>query len=263
MKLWSTIEPQHLVEAAYPDLVRKFKESKMKPAKKPRKRKGKVDGVEDIEDMLANTSIGETGLKPKGKSRKLAAKKAKCVEAGGSFDLKESTPKKCVNLKIDDYFKKALMNNLEKIRSESPEIQIRSEPPEILIRSGTPEIRTSFQCTSFNMDLSNFGDENESDLSDIIDDIIKRDPLHFLRGGLEGCEGERSKVVEASFFGQTEEVDLFEKTFNEICGGDSDDETIEYEVDEKEFEMLENDESDDDFLIDCAPLGERLNAGIL
>ncbi|KAK4878479.1 hypothetical protein RN001_010985 [Aquatica leii] len=78
-KLWSTIEPQQLVVNTYPDLVRMFEESKAKP----KKRKKVKNTIDDIDKMLANTSISE----PK-------VKKGKCKT-------------------IESYFKKAVMNNFK------------------------------------------------------------------------------------------------------------------------------------------------------
>lgn len=75
-KQLSTIEPQDLVEKAYPDLVEAFKQSKIKPRK--RKKAGK--SVEELGKMLRNTSISEPKTKWK---------------------------------KIDSYLKKAVINNYE------------------------------------------------------------------------------------------------------------------------------------------------------
>ncbi|KAF5293076.1 hypothetical protein FQR65_LT11068 [Abscondita terminalis] len=83
-KLWSTVEPQHLVLKAYPELTESFERSKKKTKKKNKTK----DLVDDVSKMLANTSIS----KPKTKT-------------------------------IDSYFKKAIMNNLggndEEVLSDS------------------------------------------------------------------------------------------------------------------------------------------------
>lgn len=83
-KLWSTIEPQNLVAKAYPDLVSSFEQSKIKKAPK-RKQKTKAT-VDDLENMLQNTSITET----KAKKQKTTKKQTKT---------------------IDNYFKTAVLNS--------------------------------------------------------------------------------------------------------------------------------------------------------
>lgn len=72
----SSIEPQELIDKAYPDLVEAFKQSKIKP----KKRKKATKTVDELEKMLQNTSISE----PKAKKRTKT---------------------------IDSYFKRAVVNN--------------------------------------------------------------------------------------------------------------------------------------------------------
>lgn len=88
----ATIEPQQLVETAYPDLVEAFKQSKIKP-KKPSKRKKATKTVDELGEMLQNTSISE----PKTKTTKT----------------------------LDSYFKKAVINNFEKKTASSTPIKTK------------------------------------------------------------------------------------------------------------------------------------------
>lgn len=136
-KFWSTIEPQHLVEAAHPDLVNAFRESKVKP-KKATKRGSKKTAKADVEalgEILANTSISE----PKTKKTKKTAVKTK---------------------KIDTYLKQAVINTCNK----EAEVCASSTPKK-------PNKRHNYLA----INLSD--DENVSDLSDIIDGIVSQKPV--------------------------------------------------------------------------------------
>ncbi|RZC40192.1 flap endonuclease GEN [Asbolus verrucosus] len=108
-KLWSTIEPQDLVEKSYPQLVRRFEDSK-----KPKTRK-KKNPVEEIDDLMKNLSITKPVAKKKPKVQKHTL---------DDFMVKISTPKK--------------------------------------------------DCP-FDLNQSKFGDENDLEVSDIVDDIVNRE----------------------------------------------------------------------------------------
>nr|XP_008196114.1 PREDICTED: flap endonuclease GEN isoform X2 [Tribolium castaneum] len=156
-KLWSTVEPQNLVERAFPHLVQEFESKKPKP--KARKKKCAVD---EIDGLLQNISI--TMKSPvKKKTRK---NQPHTLE---SFVCKVSTPRK-----------------------------------------GAPEV-------SFDLDQSNFGDEDDLEVSDIVDDIIKRDLPTYVP----------QKLAECSFFvSEMIENDLFEKTFGGYFSSDTDSNTV-------------------------------------
>lgn len=251
-KLWSTIEPQELVEKTYPELVDAYKQTKIKP-KKPSKRKKKAaDPVEEIEGMLKNTSITE--------------KKPKRVRKNLKTD-KENKPTK----KLDSYFKKALVNNVVEKQSVLQESEN--------VATSTPsKKRENSKC----LDFSGFEDENITDLSDIVQDIINQEPPMYLLKNLEKCgykllQNENDKYenkeihqnVSASSFFMIDplENDLFEKTFNEMCdkvNNDSGESTEEYDVDEivlEECKKTEIDEEcDDSFYISDVPLIDRIRS---
>jgi hypothetical protein len=157
-KLWSTVEPQNLVENAYPVLVEEFEDSK-----KPKNRKKKKNPVDEIDNLLKNVSI--TGPSKSKKSKKL--------HTLDDFVVKASTPKKVV------------------------------------------------QNCSFSLDQSNFGDENDLDVSDIVDKIIDKKvppyvPENLGKLGLKLTDEECN--IDCSFFvDEMVENDLFEKTFREYC----------------------------------------------
>lgn len=88
----SSIEPQELVEKAYPNLVEAFKQSKIKPPKKATKRKKPTKAIDELEKKLQNTSLSEPKVK--------AVKKT-----------------------IDSYFKQAVINNFEKKTASSTPIK--------------------------------------------------------------------------------------------------------------------------------------------
>lgn len=256
-KFWSTIEPQELVEKAYPDLVDAYKLSKIK-LKKPSKRKAKVkDPVDEIEGMLKNTSITET--KPKRIRRNLK-------------NNKENEPTK----KIDSYFKKALLNNLVEKQQN-----VLQEQGTVMTSTPSKKHETS-ACFNF----SGLEDDDDlSDLSDIVQDIMKQEPPKYLVQNLEklgyklldketGRKHEEDKEVAqnismSSFFmNDPIENDLFEQTFSEMCSkvdNDSGESTEEYEIDEdvldkcKEAEV-QADESDDSFFISNVPLIDRIRS---
>ncbi|XP_050302565.1 LOW QUALITY PROTEIN: flap endonuclease GEN [Anthonomus grandis grandis] len=73
-KLWSTVEPQPLVEAAFPELVDDYKKSKIKPKKPRRRRKISAKAVDAVTAQLGNISITEpvSNVDP---SNELGAKK--------------------------------------------------------------------------------------------------------------------------------------------------------------------------------------------
>lgn len=64
---------------------------------------------------------------------------------------------------------------------------------------------------SFDLNQSNFGDENDLEVSDIVDEIVKRDLPSYVPKNLEKL----GLKLECSFFmSEMSECDLFEKTFN-------------------------------------------------
>lgn len=235
-KLWSTIEPQVLVEKAYPEVVEAFKQSKIKPPKISKRKK-----KQKISENIENTSITAPVAKKtrKTKSTKMENNKDNILDTlENSFkqlDM-ESTKNKIVTL--DNFLKKAVLNNAQnyvrgQITSETVELKFDEQQ----MQTSTP----SKSGQNLNTNWSSFYDDDEdADLSDIIDGIIARKPDfiqdHFRKLNLNGIENVKLSTndeINSSFFvNHPVENDLFEKTFNELIHIDSDDTTEEYELDE-------------------------------
>lgn len=270
-KFWSTIEPQHLVEEAYPALVETYKQSKIKP-KKASKRKKTQNAVDEIDQMLQNASITEPKPKKNRNVQKTRKGKATATETCKAAypDILESKSK----LKtLDSFLKQAVVNNFE--RNTKP------TAPREKIMSSTPAKKVDDSFSSMlNLSISNFEDDQETDLSDIVEDIVKHKPHYLVNGFYNNCNfalNQKQTIEEApanssSFFiDNPMENDLFEQTFNDLCAkdddGDSDENTIEYGDNEYILDNQEDvvddeknvvEESDDSFEICNIPLLERI-----
>lgn len=145
-KLWSTIEPQNLVEEAYPALVEEFKLSKIKPKKRKK-------NDPDLATQLGNISISKPAKKRARKPR--STKQIDELNSSfGGLNIKENPSKKKpkpVKNTLDDFVKKALLS----------------------CPKSTP-VKGLQNGLSFNLDASSFGDEADLDLSDVISNIVSR-----------------------------------------------------------------------------------------
>lgn len=143
-KLWSTIEPQNLVEEAYPALVEEFKLSKVKPRKRKKN---------DLAAQPGDTSISKPAKKRTRKQR--STKQIDELNSSfGGLNLKEKPSKKKlkpVKNTLDDFVKKAILS----------------------CPKSTP-VKGNENGVSFNLDASSFGDEADLDLSDVISNIVSR-----------------------------------------------------------------------------------------
>ncbi|XP_044261035.1 flap endonuclease GEN [Tribolium madens] len=166
-KLWSTVEPQNLVEKAFPYLVREFE------VKKPKSRKKKKSAIDEIDDLLQNISITtQSPVKKKTKNNH--------IHTLDAFLCKASTPKKVA-----------------------------------------PDV-------SFDLNQSNFGDEDDLQVSEIVDDIIRRDLPTYVPQNLEKLGLKLNENVDCSFFvSEMIENDLFEKTFKDYFNSDTDSNTVD------------------------------------
>ncbi|KAJ8916059.1 hypothetical protein NQ315_010927 [Exocentrus adspersus] len=267
-KLWSTIEPQHLVDVAYPKIVQEYKQSKIKP-KKVSKRRKKEANVDQISDMMTNTSITEPVPKKSRKKNVLGNKNSKSsaaetnqenvdkdlIELEDSFDELKHDAKVAT---LDNFLKRAVMNSHS-------------------IKDGASVCQTStplkINIDSFDLDKSKFGDEDDLEISDIVDKIISRKPAYIEENiekiDLNSFEDLPADNIHSSSFFVTNpiESDLFEKTFNvRELKEESGETTEEYELDENELkEILSGDEevkdggeSDDSFCDRYVPLYDRL-----
>ncbi|CAH1129595.1 unnamed protein product [Ceutorhynchus assimilis] len=157
-KIWSTIEPQPLVEEAYPDLVETYKQSKIKP-KKVSKRKKKT--VDELADKLENVSITEPKIK-KSKKPKVVKKHTAAHMESLNSSLQLLTIEDSKKAKNPSYLKKALKNSCyqKTVRENTCSTPVKPS--------------SSSSNLAFDPDLSSFGDESDLDVSDIIEDIISR-----------------------------------------------------------------------------------------
>lgn len=237
LKLWSTIEPQHLVEKAYPELVESFTKSKLKPSK----RKTKKDSNKENAGNLLNTS--EPVIKKIRKPRKTKNQLTEELEI------------------LEDSFSKINLKDAKKNLQTIDKFLLKNT-----VTSSTP-MKNTKNC-SFNLDMSDFEDENNDNLSEIVDNIINRDIPCLIKDNLKKFKDEyvpeesvEKHLANASSFFITNPVedDLFEKTFN-MKENESDENTIEYDVNEYLQEKIEEYKnlSDDSFTDEYVPLHERL-----
>ncbi|XP_050501877.1 flap endonuclease GEN isoform X1 [Diabrotica virgifera virgifera] len=224
-QMWTTIEPQEFVNKAYPKLVETFQLSKIKPKKATRRRKKAID-VDDISDMLKNTSISE----PKPKKTRRTNKKGQI-----------QSEKPLQPTLLDNFLKRAVIQSHMNKQKELEDINENN------CHTSTP-----LKCKESFVDMSCFGDEdNDSDLSDIIENIISRKPRNFelIANKENECEEihlqeisteilETDLKVSSFFMCDPVEHDLFENTFNEMYNSDDNDSTIEYDFEENK--CLEN-----------------------
>ncbi|CAH1118282.1 unnamed protein product [Phaedon cochleariae] len=228
-KIWSTIEPQILVDKAYPKLVEDFRLSKIKPKTSKRKKKA------GTEELVKNSSISEPVLKkPKKKqdNKKKGNKKALDNLENSFNELQIDLPKKNVAT-LDNYLRKAVLNShKQKNAGESLGIPVLTSTPS--------------KSSNGSFDISSFCDENDDlDLSDIVEGIVSRQPNYFqddlkkfnLKLDTSEHYQECMDANSSSFFiTNPVEFDLFEKTFDhEDESGES---TDEYEFDENEFRNM-------------------------
>lgn len=232
---------------------------------------------------MVNTSISEPiSKKSRGKkvlrdASKDTRKTSREVEVKGLKELEDSFEELKLNLNLkptilNNFLKKAIVND----RTIKNHGNASDSQKDEICKTSTP---SKFkQNVSFNLDLSNFGDEEDLEVSDIIDGIISRKPKYIEENirKIDFNEFEDSLVTDdvnsSSFFiTKPVEEDLFEKTFN--AKEESSEDTEEYELDENEMldeddnkenrvaghEDKENDSgSDNSFCDDYVPLYERL-----
>lgn len=229
-KLWATIEPENLVKAAYPEMVNNFEASKVK---KPTKRKQKKvkDPLEELDSMLQNTSISEIDRKKPRKNK----------------------PVKKQTATIDNYFKKAVLNNF--VLGQERDID---DP----IQTSTPNKKSS--SSSFLFKSSFLSDDEEcADLSDIIQNIVTREPL--IKNTIAAKINEKDVENDSCTFftNNLKPNDTFEQSFN-IITAISDESCDEMEMEE----MHEIDEAykvgnllneENSFEICTVPLSERIH----
>lgn len=171
--LWSTIEPIDLVEKAYPDLVEKYLQSKIKPKKakanvrKPAKRTKKIadNSLHDMSSLQqAIDEIDVAIAEPKAKGKKKTAKKSPKIKKA-----------------------KITIQTLDKFFQRNHKVNTKQSAPT------TAETENATQCVSNvptkAIDLSNFSidfedmENEDCDLSQIIGDIVSKPPTVTEIGG--------------------------------------------------------------------------------
>lgn len=205
-KFWSTIEPQHLVEKAYPELVEVFKQSKVKPKKSSRIKKKETEVLEKLSNSMNNISLNEPPIKkPK------------------TFKPEEKKEGKLKKVKtLDDFLKKAVTNNFNRNMDS-----VLTSTPVKHISNGV----TLTKKQDITLDISNFEDEDEeSDLSNLVDNILTKKLSDSIKGelkilGYEIKDCSQNKHCSSFFMNSPAEIDLFEKTFDEKYLSDENEET--------------------------------------
>lgn len=164
--LWSTIEPIDLVEKAYPELVEKYLQSKIKPKKtkaivrKPAKRTNKIanHSLHDMSSLQqALDEIDVPKVKPKPKAAKKTTKKSPKAKKA-----------------------KVTLQTLEKFLQPMSKVKTKQSSPPGFDPGATtstlskPPTKT-IDLSNFSIDLDDMENE-DCDLSQIIGDIVSKPP---------------------------------------------------------------------------------------
>ncbi|VEN57561.1 unnamed protein product [Callosobruchus maculatus] len=251
-KVWATIEPQSLVDKAYPNLVEEFRLSKIKPKKVSKRKK-----------ELAETSISEPVMK---KERKPKAKK-KLIKDVSSEDLERSFGE----MRIQKYAKKPTLldNFLKKQMFDVAQIGNLKEfgNSNDCCTSTPAKLKENNKSVIF--DISDI-DDYDDDLSEIINNIVSKKPS-YIEENLNKINLEQIETVNllnsSSFFitGPVEN-DAFEQSLNVKDQEESEESTDEYDIDDvlaTKLDDRDNDENkpiadEDSFSEVYVPLMERL-----
>ena len=236
-KLWSTVEPQHLVENAHPELIEEYRRTRAKPKATRKRQKNQVG---QLEEALCNISISEP--KPK---RKPTRKVSRPDKSNGTCAKKSKSTKQ----KTLDKFLKISKDVCNGKKTNTARVDFHEGDPHTLFSD------------SFNFDLSRFGDEDDLDLSSVVESIVRRKPTYCTDAKIEKLErhdvstntfaendrNEDTAVSESTkkclnksnFFLDGDDVnDAFEMTFNKLS---SDGESEGSATDSQEYKSdLEN-----------------------
>ncbi|CAG9861054.1 unnamed protein product [Phyllotreta striolata] len=100
-QLWSTVEPQNLVDKAYPELVETYRQSKIKP--KATRRKNKNKNLDEISEMLKECHTNATKPKRIRQTKKSKSSKGDSLKQNSLDDfLKHQKPASKVTKDLDD-----------------------------------------------------------------------------------------------------------------------------------------------------------------
>lgn len=170
--LWSTIEPIDLVEKAYPDLVEKFVQSKIKPKKtktttrKPAKRTKKVaeSSLHDMSSLQqAIDDIDVAPTKPKPKTMKKTTRKSPKVKKAKVTLQSLQT--------LDKFFRK-----------DSSKKSFSANHAEDATPTATTVPTPAIDLFDFSIDFNDM-DDGDCNLSEIISEIVSKPPTISEIGG--------------------------------------------------------------------------------
>lgn len=172
--LWSTIEPIDLVEKAYPDLVEKFLQSKIKPkktkanARKPAKRTKKIadNSLQDMSSLQQALDEIDVAVKVKPKGTNKTARKSPKVKKA-----------KVTLQTLDKFFRQN-----SKVNKKPPPSTITSDPVDAATPTLTNMPTNTLDLSNFSVDFDDLENE-DSDLSQIIGDIVSKPPTITEIGG--------------------------------------------------------------------------------
>ncbi|CAH1953569.1 unnamed protein product [Acanthoscelides obtectus] len=251
-KLWATIEPQSLVDKAYPELIEEFRLLKMKPKKVSKRKKKEAD-----------TSASEPVAK---KERKKPRAKTKQLKTDVLKDLEESFGEMHIK-------KPTLLDNfLKKQRLGTPQKENVPEFANIGDCCTSTPAKLQHKDNSEIFEVSGIVDDD--DLSDIINNIVSQKPSYIEQNlkklNLEKMETANLLNSSSFFITGPVENDAFEQSLNVKDHEESEDSTEEYEIDECELLAVKLDNIDneskrdtnDSFSDVYVPLIERLKKKI-
>ncbi|KAK9892522.1 hypothetical protein WA026_020507 [Henosepilachna vigintioctopunctata] len=228
--LWSTIEPQQLVEKAYPNLVNSFKKSASKP-KRPCRVVKKLNQLDELSNSLGNISINEPTTK---KAKKNSPKKNRKKE---HFKKELKTKELTTNVKtLNDYFRKAVEN---KFNNKSG-LEYTSTPIKNCNSLSTIQWESS-------VNISKFMDDSDSNVSDVLDEIMSEKIPNCFKQKLEKMGYKISNDLESGkndntatfFINSYTDNDLFQRTFDEKCMSDEENIDLKDEYEDNSFEIIE------------------------
>lgn len=157
-QLWSTIEPMDLVEKAYPDLVSRFEESKLKGKSKAKKvPKDSTKNTKKTTKAMDEKEIESESSPQKSKEPEKLVKAKKTVTRVG---VKTKKKKEDKLQPIDQFFQRKGVTS--KAVYESPKIRTTTKP-------------MNLSAFSLNFDDSLMHDD-DMNLSTIINDMVARPP---------------------------------------------------------------------------------------
>nr|CAI5827257.1 unnamed protein product [Callosobruchus analis] len=249
-KIWATIEPQSLVDKAYPNLMEEFTLSKVKP-KKVAKRKKKIAEALIVEPVVNKERT------PRAKKRLIKDIDSEDLEMSfGEMHIKEYAKKPTL---LDNFLKKQI------------DVAHRGNLIEFGNSNGcctsTPaKLKENNQSAI--LDSSDI-DDNDDDLSDIINNIVSEQPSYIEENlkkiKLGKIETEFLLNSSSFFITGPVENDAFEKSIN-VKDQESEESTEESEIgeivavnlDDRENEKYKHIPQEDSFSEIYVPLMERL-----